>query len=382
MTLGGWLAGRWLAERDAVEELHYKKQETLLVVSGISNLSTQLFRAGRQPADTFLVTSFDGEPIWLPSGNYFLKVRSGSQTMYTPVPLTGYRSGPDEDGSYVVSLRRAPKEFPPRLFADEPQFSFIPSGNVLLGDRLNPREPHDIWLTGYFISPFEVTNREFRAFVGDVEGYTNDRNWCDAGRKWKSRQSTHSTAVLPETDPDYIRFGQDDQPVTRVTWFEANAYCRWLTKKIGGSRWLFSLPTDPEWEKAARGPDNFDYALGMTISDDEVKLYNWRKNPDAPVTVVGKNQSQKLYSPNRFGLYHMTGNVTEWSQSITVPYNRDHTYVDDERNHDDTEGVRSVRGGSWYSASIAYLYNPYRDSFQPEHSNQELGFRIVARALP
>lgn len=45
-------------------------------------------------------------------------------------------------------------------------------------------------------------------------------------------------------------------------------------------------------------------------------------------------------------------------------------------------GQRSVRGGSWYSASIAYLYIPYRDSFQPEHSNQEVGFRVVAKMLP
>jgi hypothetical protein len=56
--------------------------------------------------------------------------------------------------------------------------------------------------------------------------------------------------------------------------------------------------------------------------------------------------------------------------------------VDDDRNHDDTAGLRVARGGSWYSASIAILYIPYRDAFQPEHSTQDIGFRIAAKLLP
>ena len=216
----------------------------------------------------------------------------------------------------------------------------------------------------------------------DTDGYANNDNWCEAGTKWKSTNRSHATALLKPADADYQRFGQRDQPVVWVNWFEANAYCRWLTKKVGNSRWLFSLPTDAEWEKVARGPDGFDYALGMTISDDEVSLYNWRKNPGASVTVVGIQSTRDSYMPNRYGIYHLTGNVAEWSQSVNVPYNRDHPYLEDERNHDETPGLRSARGGSWYSAAISYLYIPYRDAFQPEHCNQELGFRIVAKALP
>jgi len=302
--------------------------------------------------------------------------------MYTPVVLTGYHSGPDEDGSFLVSLRPPPVGFPPRLRADEAEYVFIPGGNALVGDRQTPHEPHYVWLTGYFIAPFEVTNGEFRLFIADSAGYNDDRNWSGEGRRWKLGATAHSTALLRKGDEEYARFGSDDEPLTQVTWFEANAYCRWLTNKIGEHRWLFSLPTDPEWEKAARGPDNFDYSLGMTISDDGAGFYNWRKNSNAPVSVIGREATKRLFAANRFGLFHMTGNVTEWSQSVNVPYGRERPYTDDERNHDDTHGLRSVRGGSWYSASIAYLYIPYRDAFQPEHSNQELGFRIVARALP
>jgi len=78
----------------------------------------------------------------------------------------------------------------------------------------------------------------------------------------------------------------------------------------------------------------------------------------------------------------MTGIVVEWTQSVNVPFNRDHPFVDDERNLDATPELRTARGGSWYSACTTYLYIPYRDAFQPEPSTQNIGFRFVAKALP
>jgi formylglycine-generating enzyme required for sulfatase activity len=83
------------------------------------------------------------------------------------------------------------------------------------------------------------------------------------------------------------------------------------------------------------------------------------------------------YSPNRYGLYHITGNVSEWTQSIFRALNRAHPYVDEDRNHDEGPGQRVVRGGSWYTASIAVLNIAYRENFQPEVAAPYLGFRIV-----
>jgi formylglycine-generating enzyme required for sulfatase activity len=364
------------------EALHVERQETELVVTDLANSISALYRAGKNLSDTILISTFADTSIWLQPANYFLKNSQSNRVTFAAVPVIGYRRGPDEGGSFNVTIRSLPDDTPPRLLENYGGFRYIPSGTFLLGDRLNPREPHFVWLTGYFMAEFEVTNAEFREFLADPEGYMSESNWTVAGWQWRMIRSSSNTAALKPGHTTYERFGQADQPVTWVTWYEANAFCKWMTRKVGGGRWLFTLPADAEWEKAARGPDNFDYGLGMTISDDEIKLYNWKKNPWEDTTVAGYATTRSHYQPNRYGLYHMTGNALEWTQSIDRPYSKGKPYTEDERNHDATVGSRTARGGSWYSASTAYLYIPYRDAFQPEHSSQELGFRIMARILP
>jgi formylglycine-generating enzyme required for sulfatase activity len=376
------ILGSSLSEGRRAERLHFERAETEFVVSSQSNARASLLKAGRNLQDATPVAAFDGKRIWLPQGNYFLRVEQPGGTSFYPVPALGYHSGPDAEGRFALTVRTPPADVPPRLLSNSPEFVYIPSGHFLLGDRLNPREPHYVWLTGFFMTRFEVTNAEFKEFLRDSHGYVDDSNWTEDGRLWKDKNSSKATALLGPADSEFERFGQPDQPVVWVTWHEANAFARWLNRRLGGSRWLFRLPTEAEWEKAARGPDSFDYGLSMSISDTEVPLYNWKKNPDAAVTVVGIRDSLIKYGPNRYGLYHMSGNVVEWTQSIFVPYSRDRPYVDEDRNRDQAQGRRVARGGSWYSASVALLYIPYRDAFQTEVANHDLGFRIVARPLP
>ena len=365
------------------EQHHYNLEETQFFLTNLSGANVTLLKAGSSIEAAFVMPEFKPEGMWLPRGNYFLKVEQAEKTSFYPVPIVGYRSGPDTEGAFTVTIRPLSPQSPPRLLSNLPEFALIPSGHFLFGDQLRPSEPHYVWLTAYYVSPLEVTNAEFKEFYDDPAGYRNDRNWTEAGKKWKAMNSSNATALLTSADPDFKRFGQLDQPVVHVNWFEANAFCHWLTQKIGSGRWIFSLPSEAEWEKAARGPDNFDYGLGMHISDEQVKLYNWKKNPGAEVTVVGREQTWRSYRPNRYGLYHMSGNVAEWTQSVYRTYSHQRPYVDDDdRNHDETQGERVLRGGSWYTASIAVLYIPYRENFRPEVETPYLGFRIVARPIP
>jgi len=364
------------------ESLHYEREETELIISNIPRAQLTLFQAGKDLQDAVAMSPIDGERTWLSKGNYFLKVDQGERSLFYPVPLLGYRSGPDKSGTFNVTIRPLVAEAPHGSLPDLPDYVFIPSGHFLFGDRLNPQEPHHVWLGSFFINPFEVTNAEFREFSTDPHGYGEDTNWTEAGRSWKANNASQASALLKPTDGDYERFGQPDQPVVQVNWFEANAYCRWLTKTFGRGVWTFGLPTEAEWEKVARGPDNFDYGLGRNISDQEVKLYNWKKNPGAEITVVGVIETKSKYVANRYGVYHMTGNVAEWTQSTYRPFNRQRPYVDDDdRNHDEESGERVLRGGSWYTASIAGLYIPYRENYRPEVKAPYLGFRVVARPV-
>jgi formylglycine-generating enzyme required for sulfatase activity len=376
LAVGAIFGWRWW-QSDGEEEKHADRDE-MEVRIGMAEQACDIYQSGPALDRARMFRQRASGTVWIPAGSYFITVREQSRDLHYPVPALGYGLGPDRDGAFVVTVRPAPASDPPGSIP----FAFIPSGHFLIGDRANPREPHYVWVPAFFIGSFEVTNAEFREFLGDPKGFASDGNWTEAGRAWKARERSEASALIQSSDTEYRRFGQPDQPVTSVTWFEATAYCRWRTAHSGGARWTYSLPSDAEWEKAARGPDGFDYGLGQAISDAETPLYNWKKNPDVPVTVVGWDETRRSFHPNRYGLYHASGNVAEWTASAFVPYSRQQQYADDRRNNPESAERRTVRGGSWYSATTAPLYLPYRDAFQPWHQGRDVGFRVVAKAIP
>lgn len=355
--------------------------ETELIVTNTTPTNAKLFRTGDFIGDAKEIIEFDGKRIALSPGDYFLQIDEQGTNLLFPISVREYPRGTEDDGSFSVTVRPLPDERPVSL-ADSAPFLPVPSGYFLFGDRLNLREPHFVWTQAFFIGKFEVTNSEYRLFLDTPDGFSDASNWSESGKLWKRRNDGSSSALLTVSDANFARFGQADMPVTGVTWFEAAAYGRWLTRKLGNGKWIYSLPTEAEWEKAARGPDGFDYSLSRRLSDTESSFYNWKKNPLAKETVLGVPESVSRFKPNRYGLYHMSGNVVEWTQSIYRPISQEAPYDNDERNRDDSAGARVARGGSWYSASSALLYIAYRDSFQPELFHNDLGFRIVARRIP
>jgi len=366
--------------RSRAEGARVARGEIRLEILNRSGAVVSLFRTGKTLDDALPVPLGAGAP-WLPEANYFVEARSGLRSWMYPVSLAGLGPGRGVGGTFTITVRSPGSTLPPLPPGGSSGFAFVPSGAFQLGERRNPVEAHFAWTTSFHVGRFEVTNGEFRRFLEDPDGYADQKNWTEAG--WATRPpSTRSTARLTPADGEYLRFGRDDLPVVLVSWYEANAYGRWLTRTLGRGRWLYRLPTEAEWEKAARGPDGFDYGLGMELSEPQARLYNWKKNPLAEVTLVGAGETPAQYRANRYGVFHASGNAGEWTQGVSRPYSRKSPYRDDDRNRDDTPGMRVTRGGSWYSATVSRLSLGYREEFQPELASNDLGFRIAAFALP
>ncbi len=365
---------------DQSEIQHFNTRSTLVAVSAPEGVSVTLLQSGDGIDDLRNVSEHAEGERWLEPGRWVLQASEGGRTWYYPVTTSRYRGGPDDDGRLIVSVRRPTDESPAEFFGM--RFVTVPSGWFLCGDRRNPQEPRYVWLTTYFMLEGEVTNRAYRAFLASPSGWGNDSNWTPEGIEWRRRTSTRSSAALSPDHREYARFGQEDLPVTNVTWYEATAFASWAKEVFGAGLWDIALPDESEWEKSARGPDDCEYGLSQSISDREAEWYNWRKNPGAQFTVVSCSDPAHSYRPNRYGLFHMAGNVTEWTSSISTPTGRPSSRHEDSRDLNTTPAQRIARGGSWYSASVALLNVTYRETFPPEHSTHELGFRLRARRVP
>jgi formylglycine-generating enzyme required for sulfatase activity len=229
---------------------------------------------------------------------------------------------------------------------------WVPSGIFLMGSD-KEKDPqaytrelpqHEVDLPGYWIGRYPVTVAQFRAFV-EESGYV----------------------VVARTLDDL-----DDHPVRHVSWDDARAYCRWLSGKTGLA---VRLPSEAEWEKAARGTDGRIYPWGDQPPTDDLCNYG---NLKRGTTRVGR------YSPqgdSPYGCADMAGNVWEWTRSLWgenwkesgfgYPYD-----PSDGRENPEADGYRVLRGG-------AFGFNPYlarvafRHWYSPGDRNVDLGIRVV-----
>jgi formylglycine-generating enzyme required for sulfatase activity len=190
----------------------------------------------------------------------------------------------------------------------------------------------------------EVTNEEYTGFL-NAAGQT-EPGWLDLA----SRQ-----CKIKKTDAGFTT-DAPRLPVVTVTFAGAEAFCRWKSKKTG---WLCRLPTESEWEKAARGPESYVYAYGNVYEPDEANQESGRLLP------------VQSFSPNGFGLYDMTGNAFEWvagryAWSPADPPNP-YTHV--------------LRGGSFVLDGM-YLRNSFRMRQSPTVMTDDIGFRAVYENPP
>ncbi len=257
---------------------------------------------------------------------------------------------------------------PPRP-AWVPELVEVPAGPFLMGsssadaDADDDEKPqHTVKLPGYWIGKTEVTNAQFRPFVAG-DGYTNRAYWTADGWAWKEEVS--------RTQPSYwddAEWNGDAQPVMGVSWYEAVAYVRWLSAQTGHA---FRLPTEAEWEKAARGTDGRIWPWGNTWAGGRA---NTKEASIGRTTPVG--QYPEGASP--YGALDMAGNVREW---CATAWRKDYPYtVEDEwtEAYLERDESRVLRGGSWYS-SQAYARGAYRINFSARYDyDNDVGLRVAS----
>ncbi|MBM4430204.1 MAG: hypothetical protein FJ026_07655 [Chloroflexi bacterium] len=238
-------------------------------------------------------------------------------------------------------------------------------GNPLASDDEKPQHQRKIPYP-YCISRYPVTNAEFSRFV-EANGYENRELWTEAGRKWKGDW----------TGPERYggEFDLPDHPVVGVSWYEAIAYCRWLTQSLHDKGELakdevIRLPTEAEWEKAARGEHGREWPWG---DDFDPGKANTREGSLGHTTPVGQ------YSPagdSPYGCADMAGNVWEWCSTEWVGNYKDYDQGVQEREELEGDVPRVLRGGSWnYSRNLVRC--AYRDWNLPPYRNYGRGFRVV-----
>lgn len=202
------------------------------------------------------------------------------------------------------------------------------------------------------ISKYPVTNAQFTAFVEDPQGYSSPDWWNFSPNAIAWRKA------MPEPRPS--TFKGDERPREMVCWYEAMAYCNWLSDRLGVP---VSLPTIAEWQRAFQGDTTNEYPWGNTFNQ---KFCNTAESHLKMTTLV--NAYDEGASP--FGVYDMAGNVWEWCLNLSQDANFD---TDATRS-----GPRIVRGGSFISpghrSKVLFHYH-----LQPEAHYASTGFRIVTR---
>jgi formylglycine-generating enzyme required for sulfatase activity len=218
----------------------------------------------------------------------------------------------------------------------------IPAGRFIMGsdppEGADNEHPRRMVETGaYEIGEISVTNGQFASFV---QNYQTPSHWSPAGWQWREKNGIDRPRFWD--DPEWRTYLDPDQPVVGVSWYEAEAFAR-----FSGLR----LPTEAEWERAARGDDGRRFPWG----DD------WNPSFAAHRGGLRHTLKVKTFPQNRspYGLHDCAGNVWEWCADWFDP----------------SQTLRSARGGAW-NAHPPQLRCASRNAWPPEARLSNLGFRV------
>jgi formylglycine-generating enzyme required for sulfatase activity len=224
------------------------------------------------------------------------------------------------------------------------EWSDIPAGPFLYGHDKQPRT-----LPAFRIATYLVTYEEFQIFLDDLDGYTNPAWWAglnEAAHRQRQR------------GPREQQYPMANHPRENVSWYEAMAYCGWLSERLGCA---VSLPTEEQWEKAARGPSGLVYPFG-----DEWDTSKCNCCPTGADQTVPVDAYPEVASP--YGVMDMAANVREWTLS---------EFVTGENAGSGSNARRVIRGGSFRNkGNVSQSY--FRLSYNPVNRYFAIGFRLAA----
>jgi formylglycine-generating enzyme required for sulfatase activity len=255
------------------------------------------------------------------------------------------------------------------------QLVSIPSACYTMGDLSDKTlAAHEVCLSAFDISKFEITREQFQRFVDSSKYVTDAEKHGGCYTIVAGKEVLNSVATWK--NPDFYQSRKD--PVVCVSWNDAQAYTAWLS---GGSGKRYRLPTEAEWEFAARSGGKQEKYAG---TNNDADLYRFANFCDMKCIYDWKDQSQNdgywstapvgKYIPNGFGLYDMSGNVAEWMQDyFAEDYYANSPKMNPKGPNAGTD--HSVRGGSWRSLKNA-LTTTNRASAATSNAFDNIGFRV------
>jgi len=303
---------------------------------------------------------------------------------------------------------------------DEMQFCLVPAGPFWMGSEesgnekplhLNEALNYDYWMSRY-----PITNAQFAEFV-KAGGYQEARYWSEAKieKYWQNGKFQGRWDNEPRQQPNDhgVPFNYSNHPLVGITWYEAMAFCRWLTEFCQNKNWFeakmsVQLPSEAEWEKAARGgveiPQRFvianlrefstktpPYGASHQENSQFQRRYPWGDQPEPnranySDTGIGATSAVGCFSggASPHGCEEMSGNAHEWTRSLwgksssTPEFHYPYDSEDGREKLDATRDVLRVLRGRAFDLNDRLVRCAFRDGLDPDLRNLNVGFRVSA----
>jgi len=251
----------------------------------------------------------------------------------------------------------------------------IPAGTFTMGSpddesyRQNNEIVHEVTLSAFTMSKYEITCKEFAGFL-NVKGIGSNGKYSAGNYPTEPLISANGGMYYTPMQLEYVDgkwspvAGGDNYPVVNVTWYGATEFATYA-----GGR----LPTEAEWEYACRATTTTRFNTGVDLAPEQAN-YDCFGSGTCPSYIEISSKAVGSYLPNAWGLYDMHGNVAEWCSDY--PATR---FAESETNPtgDATGFFRAIRGGSWHDASADWCRSAARNVLDPVEYDGVVGFRIV-----